>query len=102
MIPSLGRIVHYKLTEDDAKEINRRRVPRGENWPDGAQQHRGNNVNTGEVYPATIVRVWNPADGGAVNLQVHLDGNDVFWATSRTEGSNAGNWFAPPFVPQKT
>lgn len=45
-------------------------------------------------------RVWNP-ENAAVNLQVFLDGTDVYWATSRTRAqddekdSRKGRWFEP-------
>ncbi|MGW4403445.1 hypothetical protein ACWEJ6_05415 [Nonomuraea sp. NPDC004702] len=30
------------------------------------------------------------------NLQVHLDGNDTYWVTSRIEGGQPGTWHWPP------
>jgi len=96
--PTIGRIVHYKLTEQDAVRINKRRRDWEQNVlmngtpEDGYQAHFGNNAEAGQVYPADIVRVWpdNP-----VNLQVKLDGNDVYWATSRIEGAEEGQWSWP-------
>src|SRR6266545_2012738 len=103
MDATIGRIVHYQLSEQDAAEINRRRAdyrafaaghahPHEPGQPDapGYLAHVGNSVNAGDVYPAMVVRVFEGYDG--VNLQVALDGNDCFWATSRHEGDEHGQW----------
>jgi hypothetical protein len=113
MTPTIGQIVHYRLSERDAQDINRRRHDfsaftraYGENGNPGATGHVGhfgNAVKPGDTFPAMIVKVWDPS----VNLQVHLDGNDLFWATSRTQGEQGGQWMWPPRagftpVPQDT
>lgn len=111
MTPSPGRIVHYMLTAQDAEQINRRRTTgrniadriQAEKWPLGAQAHIGNQAAEGDVYPAMIVRVFQPSDVGTSNLQVFLDGNDIFWATSRGQVApdstdKKGLWFEPPRV----
>ena len=113
-LPTIGRIVHYRLSADDATQIHRRRTT-GKSiadrmrqqvqlidgtqdpvfgWPAGAQAHIGNDVHEGDVFPMLIVRVWGTGTESAVNGQVFLDGNDVFWATSRTVGDQPGtfNW----------
>lgn len=103
MIPSIGRIVHYTLASWDCEEVNRRRRvesinlydPSLSNWHQGAQAHAGNSVSPGDVYPAMIVRVWGNTEGSMCNLQVFLDGNDVLWATSRSEGEGEAHWQAP-------
>jgi hypothetical protein len=105
MQPSIGRIVHYTLTQQDAAEINRRRSDYqafrsnfsgpsdpGQAGADGHIAHVGNHAAEGQVCAATIVRTFG---GPAVNLQVHLDGNDTYWATSRTEGTEPGTWTWP-------
>ena len=129
-IPSIGRIVHYQLSAQDAEQIMRRRTtgasiaermktwtgvdigptpapvtdgplsppataPRIVAWPAGAQAHIGNDVKEGDVFPMLIVRVWGPTAESAVNGQVFLDGNDVFWATSRTVGTQPGTFSWP-------
>jgi len=102
-IPSMGRIVHYRLSADDATQINRRRTTgksiaeriKGTAWPIGAQAHIGNEVNEGDTYPMLIVRVCGPSAESAVNGQVFLDGNDVFWATSRNVGDQPGTFSWP-------
>lgn len=86
---SLGRIVHYTLTAQDAEEINRRRTDsykiraliEQDKWSMGAQAHIGNGAQAGQIYPAMVIRVWG--ETGCSNLQVFLDGNDQYWATSR-------------------
>jgi hypothetical protein len=100
---TIGRMVHYTLSETDAEQINRRRkdfqAAQSASAGLGYVGHVGNQVQAGEAYPATVVRVFDPSSGTA-NLQVHLDGNDIYWATSRREGSpgETGCWIWPPRV----
>lgn len=88
MLPTIGRIVHYQLTKTDAEAINRSRAD--------FEAHTGNRAEEGQAFPAMIVRTF----GGdmAINLQVHLDGTDTYWATSRSEGDRPGGWIWPPRV----
>lgn len=79
MTPTIGRIVHYQLTVQDAEQINRHRAA-VEQVTVGAQAHVGNTSQAGDILPAMIVRV---LPGDNVNLQVFLDGNDTLWATTR-------------------
>lgn len=109
MAPTVGRIVHYQLSEQDAKQINRRRTDGASiaarlaaipaEWPRGAQAHIGNSAYPGEVVPLLIVRVW-PNEYGenqpGVNGQAFLDGNDSLWVTSAKEGTEPGTWAWPP------
>lgn len=104
MIPTIGRIVHYRLSADDADQINRRRTSGSEiakritaipqEWPLGAQAHIGNKAEEGQTFPAIIVRTWGETEHSAVQLQVFLDGNDTFWATSVIvgEGPRTYSW----------
>lgn len=122
-IPSIGRIVHYRLSAQDVEQIMRRRTtgksiserslwgtagrhaeaPPAQSedgdslraWPVGAQAHIGNDVHEGDTFPMLIVRVWGPTAESAVNGQVFLDGNDVLWATSRTRGDQPGTFSWP-------
>ena len=93
-----GRIVHYVLTQQDAAEINRRRVTGfyNEKWPEGAQAHIGNSVRAGEHYPMMVVKVWDhePDGNGCCNGQVLLDGSDSLWVTSRVNDpeQKTGTW----------
>ena len=110
MKPTIGRIVHYKLSNADAQAINKRRddatafqrvvAPNAEPGMPGAtghQLHVGNRAEAGQIFPAQIVRVFDP-EGGTSNLQVTLDGNDTYWATSRPAGEDEGTWAWPPRV----
>lgn len=97
MLPTLGRIVHYVLSEADAEAVNRRRDDFDTATPGhtGLQAHVGNRAEAGQVFPATVVRTFG---GDAANLQVSLDGTDTYWATSRQEGDQPGTWCWPPRV----
>lgn len=121
MIPTIGRIVHYRLSADDAAQINRRRTtgksiaerllwsPLGRHqdaipahaehgtvraWPAGAQAHIGNDAKEGDVFPMLITKVWGDTPTSAVNGQAFLDGNDVLWVTSAAvgEGPRTFSW----------
>lgn len=90
MKPSIGRVVHYTLNQQDADEINRRRTD--------SFVLAGNQAQEGDVYPAMIVRIFGETPESAVNLQVFLDGTDTFWATSRTLGEGPSHWAWPERV----
>lgn len=91
MIPSIGRIVHYTLTETDAIVIHPRRV--------GGATH-GNEVTAGQVFPMMITRLWtyNPDETSVVQGQVFLDGDDSLWVTSVKQGDGEGQWHKPPMT----
>lgn len=87
--PTIGRIVHYTLNEGDVGLINQHRTENTD---------VGNAVQPGQVYPAMVVRVFDPS-ATTVNLQVFLDGSGSYWATSRREageGESVGFWVWPP------
>jgi hypothetical protein len=100
MTPTVGRIVHYTLSASDAGAINTRRhcVPRQDEprMNTGLVDRTGNPAAEGDVCAAVIVRAFVPAT--TVNLQVLLDGDDSYWATSRAEGPGPGFWSWPPRV----
>lgn len=104
MIPTIGRIVHYRLSEQDATRINKRRADAtahmGEHRENsnGVVVHVGNSVRTGDIYPLFITRTWGDTEGSAVNGQVLLDGADTLWVTSVSEGDDERCWFVPPRV----
>jgi hypothetical protein len=87
--PTIGRIVHYRLSETDAKSIERHR--------DDRDDESSNQARAGDVLPAIVVRTFG--DTLAVNLRVFLDGADMHWATSRGYSvQTEGCWFWPPRV----
>lgn len=114
MVPSVGRIVHYRLSERDAGVINKRRQDAhrhaGEHLehPSGVVVHTGNPAGPGDVYPLLITRVWdgeNATEASCVQGQVFLDGNDTVWVTSCVQQGHTydpeiteGVWFEPPRV----
>lgn len=73
--PSIGRIVHYKLTWTDMNTIN-------DAVNGGAGKLAANVPRVGDVYPAMIVRTWGGTAASSVQLQVFIDGNFTIWATS--------------------
>jgi hypothetical protein len=104
MIPSLGRIVHYRLTDRDVETINKRRDDfashRGrDGYTDtGYIAHFGNPPVPGQVFPAAIVRTWGNRSASVANLKVFLDGSDDLWVTSALQGEHDGQWSEPPRV----
>ena len=105
--PSIGRIVHYRLSKQDEEAIARRRttsssiaerIPQGK-WPVGAQAHVGNPAIAGATVPLIISAVWPDEYGEGkpgVNGQAILDGSDQLWVTSAAEGTEPGTWSWPP------
>lgn len=84
--PSLGRIVHYRLSSDDVMRIE-------SNRQDG--KGSGNSVRAGETVPMMITVVWSET---CVNGQLFLDGNDSHWVTSASYGAADRQWQWPPQV----
>lgn len=84
----MGSQVLYVLSEEDAIQINRRRTSgpsiaeriKEKLWPCGAQAHIGSPVKAGDIFPALVIRTWGFEEFPLANLQVFLDGCDVFWA----------------------
>jgi len=113
-VPSIGRIVYYRLSADDAAQINRRRTTSGSisdrlktkvdatnngqpilAWPAGAQAHIGSEVGEGQTFPMLIVGVADIYGVSVVNGQVFLDGNDILWVTRRPVGNQPGTFSWP-------
>lgn len=94
-VPQGGDVVLYRLTAGDAEGINRRRQDfhqsRSADSRTGFVGHVGNHVQEGDVVPAVVVQV-HAESTVTCNLHVLLDGNDTFWATSRAEGNDPGQW----------
>lgn len=93
-----------KLDDYHAKEINRRRkdfeyARMNDPANTGFIGHVGNQVISGDIYPALIVRRWTE---NSANAQVFLDGNDVYWATSiAPNNDSAGTWGWDHLTPPK-
>ena len=89
MIPTIGSIVLYTLSSQDAEAINRRRDDATKHMDahranaNGVMVHVGNRVEQGQQFPMIITRVWGPDATSLVNGTVMLDGSDTYWATSR-------------------
>jgi len=100
-MPTIGQIVHYKLTAEDAEAINRRRRHADESrvvhQHTGTVVHMGNPAESGDVYPLIITKVsaTNANEDLAINGQVFLDGDDTLWVTSALQGSDNGQWVEP-------
>lgn len=97
---TVGRIVHYRLTNAEAEEINSRRQDARVNGrthrdTSGAQIHMGNTVAPGETVPMIVVVAWSDT---LVNGQAFLDGTDSLWITSAHMGEGEGQWMWPPRV----
>jgi len=104
-VPTIGRIVQYRIDANDVAQINRRRTT-GKSiadrmqagnvtWPAGAQAHIGNEAHEGDTYPMLIVRCWGDTPTSCVNGQVFLDGTDVLWVTSVSVGEGPRTWSWP-------
>lgn len=94
-LPSVARIVHYRLSAEDVSNINfqRTRLLGGE---------RGNAPREGDVLPLIVAAVYAEYKSieapSVVNGQVILDGPDTLWVTSRKQGDENGQWSWPPRV----
>lgn len=82
-IPKVGKTVLYTMTENDCEQVKTQR---------GLRQEGGNIPAAGQVYPMVITRAWGDTPTSAVNGQVQLDGPDLLWVTSRSQGDGPGHW----------
>ena len=71
MKPTIGRIVLYRVRPDDPPELRNNRA---------------------EVLPAIITAVFSDT---VVNLKIFTDGSVDVWHTSRSLGSELGQWSWP-------
>jgi hypothetical protein len=106
--PAICCIVLYRLSERDAAQVNGNRHAATEmtrarsRYPVSGPfdnrnayiLHTGSHVSEGDQYPAVVVRTFE--EGARLNLHVLLDGTDTYWATTRTEGDEPGQWSQPP------
>lgn len=85
--PNIGQLVLYRLIPEDVRAIHRQRL---------AAKVRATSVRADDVLPAIVVRVLNTgALEAPLNLHVHLDGPDTYWAQGITAGSTPGTWSWP-------
>jgi len=98
MTPTIGRIVHYRITKEEANKMNARReegllnAEKMRRTRPGFQAHIGNFIEAGDIVPMIIVRVWTDS----VNGHALLDGNDSLWVLTVKEGVDPGEWSWPP------
>ena len=89
MLPDIGQIVLYALTEEQAEEITRRRR-------ESAGPALGLSVLPGDAVPLLVVaRASGYSDGvSAVSGRLLLDDDedDSWWVTSVIEGVAPGAW----------
>lgn len=83
---TVGRLVLYKLSEQDVEAINANRKT--------DECFGGNSPQVGDLLPTIVVKVW---ENNMFNGQVFLDGNDTLWVTSVVQGSEPGQWDWMPF-----
>lgn len=100
IIPTKGRVVYFKLSQQDADAINKRREDVSRNLETiressvGYQAHIGNPVQAGEICVMIITAIWSD---DCINGKVLLDGNDDYWATSVNRGEGEHQWDWMPF-----
>jgi hypothetical protein len=88
--PTVGEIVHYRLSTADVADIERD-IPQR----DGNGQYLRNPIRKGQIYPAMVTATFG--NGSTANLVVQLDGAGQYWATSRAEDDvEPHHWFRPP------
>lgn len=82
-LPTVGRIVFYHPTEEEKKEM-----------------HKKKKCNESDVLPGIIVKNWSDpkAEDACLNIQVFLDGEGCLWKTSVNKGDKPGQWNWPPRV----
>ncbi|MFF8817848.1 hypothetical protein ACF07D_07615 [Leucobacter sp. NPDC015123] len=99
--PTIGRVVHYRLSREDAESVNKRRsdteahLEEHRELATGVQVHVGFPVVAGDAQAAIIVGI---AVSGNPNLKVLLDGTDVLWVPDAGAGHADGQWSWPPRI----
>ena len=98
IIPTIGRIVIYTLSADDAAKINKRRddaklhMDNHRANSNGVMVHVGEPVYVGQEFPMMIVAVRGARSDSTISGKVELDGSDTFWAPGRQVGTQPGTY----------
>lgn len=91
MVPTPGRIVHYRLSHADAEQANRRRDHARKHMElhltaaNGTQVHVGNHHSAGDVVPLLVVRVWDN----------EFNEGSPFWRDMGAEAPDISQWPKP-------
>lgn len=89
MNPSIGRIVHYRLSEQD-----KQRITEMVNRPTASGRSPVMNPSSvGDTVAGIVVATWAES---TANLHLLLDGEATLWVTSAKEGDQPGSWSWPP------
>ena len=92
---TIGRIVHYRLSDEDVKLIHALRQRFREKVEVPAEMAQALDVRAGEVYPAIAVKVFGPHQA---SLQVFIDAPIPFWTKGRSEGEGVGEYLWPEYA----
>jgi len=98
-LPALGQVVLYVLDMLDVEVILQRRAQAQAAAiaaPVPGPFDGGSDVHSGDVLPATVVRIRSLDPDAGVSLRVLLDGTDLLWANDRMQGTAPGTWHWPP------
>lgn len=91
---TIGRIVHYRLTQQDIHQIQQMKAQfRKVDGLDYLTQG-SSDIRQGEVFPAIVV---NAFGRDQANLQVFVDGPVPLWVTSKNSGDSEGQWQWPQY-----
>jgi len=88
MLPDIGQVVLYSLTEEQAAEITRRRQQQA------SVSNYGPGVLPGDAVPMLVAACASGYPDGvlAVSGRLLLDDDDDWWVTSVIEGTAPGAW----------
>lgn len=81
-MPTVGQIVNYRASKEDADTANGRRST-------VAQSHCGGHMKAGDVLPLMVTKI----NEKTFNGQLFLDGNDSHWVKGTTFGEAEGECF---------